>query len=162
MVDLPPLQVARFLFYGANPADEGLLEVRRWAAGHGLPADDAGLPIFGTRTSYPVPGDPQYGYAYLIALEAGLGDELGIDVMELPEGRYAVTRVWVPPDGPYDMIDAGWARLEGWLREAPYMRDNRPALERHVATDLDADAYPLDLYLPVVKQPVGQNGGGFY
>jgi DNA gyrase inhibitor GyrI len=153
LVDLPPLQVARFLFFGENPADDGLAAVQSWAEQNHLLDDPDRYPLFGTRTSLPIATDPQYGYAYLIAIAPSVAEQLGIDLMELPEGRYFVTRVWVPDGGPYDMIDEGWARLKAALDENHFVREDRPALERFFPAQIGLSPMPLDLYLPVVKLP---------
>jgi len=163
LVDLPALQVARFLFFGLNPADDGLAQVVEWAEQHDLREER--YPLFGMRTSLPIVTDPQYGYAYLVALDPAAGEELGIDLMTLPEGRHAVTRVWVPEEDPYAVIDEGWARLKAWLGEAPYARDDRPAMERHYPGSTAVAPFPLDLYLPVVRLPqadIRSNGDSIF
>jgi DNA gyrase inhibitor GyrI len=169
LVDLPPLQVARFLFFGENPVTEGRAVLRAWAARYGLLDQPDRFPIFGTRTSQPIATDPQYGYAFMIALNSDQGADLGIDLLTLPEGRYAVTRCWEPEGGSQAVIDETWAALNEWLSHIAYVRDDRSALERHYLSEDTAASYPIDLYLPVVKLPTlnlagetHSNGGGFY
>ena len=153
LVDLPPMQVARFLFFGTDPASDGLAAVQAWAERHGLLEGPQPYPLFGTRTSQPIVSDPQYGYAFLVGIDPALAEELGVDVLELPGGRYATTRCYGVGAGEEAVVQAGWSRLTGWLGAAPYMRDDRPALERFYPPATAVTTNAFDLYLPIVRLP---------
>lgn len=147
------MQVARFLFFGTNPASDGLAAVQEWAQRHGLLEGPQPYPLFGTRTSQPIVSDPQYGYAFLVGIDPELADELGVDVLELPGGRYATMRCYGVGAGEEEDVRAGWARLAEWLGAASYARDDRPALERFYPPATAVSTNAFDLYLPVVRLP---------
>lgn len=148
IVTLPPLRVASFHSFGAQPEHAAWEALQAWAAPRGLLGQPDQHPIYGFNNPSPAPGSPNYGYEFWLVLGADQAVEPEIHVKDFPGGMYAVGH-WDGSDAPENGIPRAWERLSHWQEHSRYHMGTHQWLEEHLDNPDQPAGFRLNLYLPV-------------
>jgi DNA gyrase inhibitor GyrI len=151
IVELPPLRVASFHGFGAEPEHAAWQKLKGWAPANAYLANPDEHPIFGFNNPSPSPGSPNYGYEFWMVVGPEEEPHGDMTIKQFEGGLYAVTRCEVK-NAPYDTIPATWKQLIAWREASNYRSANHQWLEKHIRIgDLLSEDFDLDLYLPVAR-----------
>ena len=155
IVRLPPMRVAAFHGFGAEPEHAAVTKLLAWAQGHGLLDGARTRRVFGFNNPSPSAASPHYGYEFWLelseaeaaALAADSGKAAGgasggdVEFKSYAGGVYAVTRC----RGVAAIPDA-WRALVTWCEDSPYAFGSDQCLEQHLG-DLAGPVEELDFAL---------------
>ncbi len=143
--ELPPMRVAAFHAMGEAPEGPAQEKLSAWAREKGLLNLPERPRTFGYNKPDPTPGNPVYGYEFIINVGPEVESDDRVEVREFPGGKYAVTQCkGVQNIGPT------WKKLVDWRKSAGIECGNHQYLEEHVGIAGESDdELTLDLFLPV-------------
>jgi len=159
IVQLPPLRVAAFHGFGAEPEAQASAKLLKWAQSRTLLDGGRTHRVFGFNNPSPSAASPHYGYelwlelsdadAEALAAEKGAQAE-DVEFKTFAGGVYAATRC----HGVSAIPDA-WRDLVTWCEDSPYAFGSAQCLEQHIG-DLTGPVEELEfiLYQAVVPEPV--------
>ena len=143
IVTLPPLRVASFYGYGAEPEMIAHGKLEEWARPRGLLQPNSGRLVFGFNNPSPTPGSPNYGYEFWMTLDSEEDPSEGVEVKQFAGGLYAVTRCVGT-----EIIGEVWQQLAAWRNGTHYRYGTHQWLEEHINI-WDSEQFVLDLFLPI-------------
>ena len=163
IVQLPPLRVAAFHGFGAEPEAQASAKLLGWAQGRRLLDGGRTHRVFGFNNPSPSAASPHYGYELWLELSDAEADALaaegdaadsaqaeGVEFKTFSGGVYAATRC----RGVSAIPDA-WRDLVTWCEDSPYGFGGGQCLEQHIG-DLAGPVEELEfvLYQAVLPEPV--------
>lgn len=147
-VDLPSMLVASYVVISANPEDEVISFMTKWAGKNGV------NPLarkFGF--DYPV-NEEQHakgyrGYEYWICADEGAKASDGVKLKKIEACKYAVLRITDPFSNPFETIPNGWRRLADWANKngCKYTDCNEKYWLEEVVTE-NGTTY-MDVFFPI-------------
>lgn len=148
--ELPPMKVAAYRIVSSTPESDAATYMMELMKTKKIKIDD--LRKFGVD----IPVSEAYhskglrGYEYWICLPDKIKSVVGATLKFIPKRNYAVLRIEIPDDKPFNAISNGWLELHDWIENSEYepaLQDpNRFMLEEQI--DIDGVTY-MDLYYPV-------------
>src|SRR5512146_2425040 len=93
----------------------------------GLDKDYDQRRFFGYNNPNPAPGSPNYGYDTWVTVDESIQPEEGVQIINFPGGRYAVTHV-----DNVESIEPTWKLLVGWMERSRYRHGRHQWLEEHL------------------------------
>ena len=148
--ELPPMRVASCRVISSSPERDAATYLRDLMIMRNIPFDD--LRKFGIEI--PVSeNDHRLGlrcYEYWVCLPDKIKSLVGTTQKKIPRRIYAVLRIELPDENPFNAIATGWFDLHDWIGESEYepaIHDpNRYMMEEQI--EIDNITY-MDLYYPV-------------
>jgi AraC family transcriptional regulator len=139
--ELLPMKVAAYRIVSSNPESDAatyMMELMHAKFGVDIPVSEA-YHSKGLR-----------GYEYWVCLPDKIKSVAGATLKFIPRRIYAVLRIELPDEKPFNAITTGWLDLHDWLETSEYepaLQDpNRFMLEEKI--EIDGITY-MDLYYPV-------------
>ena len=152
LVNLPPMRLASFYGFGAEPEEQALKKLKTWAEPRGYLDKPSQHRVFGFNNPDPLPGSPNYGYEFWITVGPEVEPEGEMRIRQFSGGSFAVLSLADPFADPYQMIPEGWKQLVKWVEDSSYQIDKQQYLEEHLLSEsAPAGGWKMDLYLPVVE-----------
>jgi hypothetical protein len=148
--ELPPMKVAAYRIVSSTPESDAANYMMELIQRKKINFDE--LRKFGVD----IPVSETYhskglrGYEYWICLPDNIKNVIGATLKFIPKRNYAVLRIEIPDEKPFNAITKGWLELHDWIETSEYgpaLQDpNRFMLEEQI--EIDGINY-MDLYYPV-------------
>ena len=148
--ELPTMKVATYRIVSSTPESDAATYMMELIHKKKLKFDD--LRKFGVD----IPVSEAYhskglrGYEYWVCLPDKIKNVIGATLKFIPKRIYAVLRIELPDEKPFNAITTGWLNLHDWIETSEYepaLQDpNRFMLEEQI--EIDGITY-MDLYYPV-------------
>lgn len=150
--ELPPMKVAAYRIVSSTPESDAATYMLELIQRKKLNFDE--LRKFGVD----IPVSEAYhskglrGYEYWVCLPDNIKNVIGTTLKYIPKRNYAVLRIEIPDEKPFNAISKGWLELHDWIETSEYeqaLQDpNRYMLEEQI--EIDGADY-MDLYYPVCR-----------
>jgi DNA gyrase inhibitor GyrI len=152
ILTLPPMRVASFYGFGAQPEEAAWKKLEAWAGPRGYLDDLQNHRIFGFNNPDPSPSSPNYGYELWIIVSPEVEPQGEMRILDFGGGLYAVHRLDAPFSSPYELIPEGWKQLVTWKEDSAYKTGKHQWLEEHLRTEKTPPGeWSLDLHLPIIE-----------
>ncbi len=148
--ELPPMKVAAYRIVSSTPESDAATYMMELMQTKKINFDS--LRKFGVD----IPVSEAYhskglrGYEYWVCLPDKIKNVVGATLKFIPKRKYAVLRIEIPDDKPFNAISKGWLELHDWIESSEYepaLQDpNKYMLEEQIEID---DITYMDLYYPV-------------
>ena len=148
--ELPPMKVAAYRIVSSTPESDAATYMMELMQTKKIKFDD--LRKFGVD----IPVSESYhskglrGYEYWVCLPDNTKNVVGATLKFIPKCIYAVLRIEIPDEKPFNAITSGWLELHEWIETSEYepsLQDpNRFMLEEQL--EIDGITY-MDLFYPV-------------
>lgn len=149
------LRTAAFRAEGTAPEPAAFALVRAWAGPRGLLDDPSSFLLLGRNDPPPSPGNPVYGYVYLLTVPPEVEVGGGGEEVEVPPSTWAVVRARLANVGER------WEGLYRWAAAAGRAVTGH-GLEEHLALPdrVPLEQLLLDLWLPLGEPEGADDAGG--
>ena len=148
--ELPPMKVAAYRIVSSTPESDAATYMMELMRAKKIKFDD--FRKFGVD----IPVSEAYhskglrGYEYWVCLPDKIKNVAGATLKFIPKRNYAVLRIEIPDDKPFNTISRGWLELHDWIESSEYepaLQDpDRYMLEEQIEID---DITYMDLYYQV-------------
>jgi AraC family transcriptional regulator len=152
IITLPPMRVATFTAFSANPEIEARDKLVTWAKSHGYWQETPATRIFGFDNPTASEGSPNRGYEFWLTVPPEVQSDDQVKVKEFSGGLYGVLCCDVTHADPYDVIPATWQKLVKWRESSHYKFGNHQWLEEELTrNEPSGQDFILDLYMPITE-----------
>jgi predicted transcriptional regulator YdeE len=148
--ELPPMKVAAYRIVSSTPESDAVaymmeLIQRKKVDFDKLRKFGVDIPVSETCHSKGL-----RGYEYWVCLPDNIKNVMGATLKYIPKRNYAILRIEIPEEKPFNAISKGWLELHDWIETSEYepafQDPNRYMLEEQI--EIEGATY-MDLYYPV-------------